>query len=142
MPSNRETGDVFQRLARSILSKSTGILFELEVPLSVGRPPRDHKFDFASADRHIVGESKCLVWTESDNAPAAKIDTLKAALHSLHELPDGTKTFIVMKRHCRRKNGEPLADYFVRLNPNLLGATTILELCEETGSLRAVHSSR
>ena len=97
MSSNRETGDAFQRLARSTLQKLTGLVFELEVPIPLGRPPRNHKFDFASADRRIVGESKCLVWTVSDNAPAAKLETVRGALRDLQNLPEGTKTFIVMK---------------------------------------------
>lgn len=139
MASNRETGDALHRLARSALQKLTGLAFEIDVPIPVGRPARPHKFDFATPTRHIVGESKCYAWTESDNAPSAKIGHLKEALHYLHKLPTGTQTFIVMKRHCRRMNGESLADYFVRLNENLLGDTAILELCEETGKVRPVH---
>ena len=139
MVSNRETGDAFHRLAQSVLQELTGLAFAVDVPIPVGRPPRDHKFDFATADRSVIGECKCYTWTESDNAPSAKIGHLKEALQYLHELPGGTKTFILMKRHCRRHNGEPLADYFARLNDNMLGDTAILELCGETGKVRTVH---
>lgn len=137
MASNRETGDAFHRLARTTLQRQTGLLFDVGVPIAIGRPPRDHKFDFATPDRAVVGECKCYAWTESDNVPSAKIGYLKEALQYLHELPTGTRTFIVMKRHCRRANGEALADYFVRLNNHLLGDTAILELC--AGKTRAVN---
>jgi len=139
--SNRETGDAFHRLAHVALEGFTGKRFRLNVALPVGRPPRLHKFDFATDDNGFVGESKCYTWTATDNAPSAKIGHLKEALQYLHDLPKGTTTFIVMKRHCRRKDGEPLADYFVRLNANWLEETAILELDEGTATLRLVHGS-
>ena len=50
----------------------------------------------------------------------------------MEDLPPETQTFIVMRRHCHQRNGEPLADHFVRRYRQMLERVTVLELDEDT----------
>ncbi len=137
--SNRERGAVFQRYAADALAKATGLAFDLEVPLTIGEPPKSHSFDLATRDRAYVGESKAFAWTVSGLPPSAKISTLREAAQYLRSLSPQTTTFIVMARSVHPLNGEPLADYFSRLNDHLLGKVAVIEVCDATGTVRFVR---
>src|SRR5712691_8168568 len=139
MKSNTEKGKEFQITARDALSKLLGVQFDMEVKLPIGSPPQFHAFDLASVDRRYVGEAKAFTWTVSGKTPSAKITTLREATHYLQELPEETKTFIVMKHDSHPRNGETLANYFARLNDHLLGQVAILELSGDRTSLKTVR---
>lgn len=55
-------------------------LSEQEAAILIGRPPKEHKFDLANADRSIVAECKCYTWTDSGNVPSAKLMGLDEAV--------------------------------------------------------------
>jgi hypothetical protein len=134
-----EKGALFCELVRRALERASGQAFVQEVPLLVGYPPREHRFDLATSNRSFVGEVKAFRWTGGNNIPAAKIATLKEAIQFLHALPPSTRTFLVMQRDLRPSNAEALADYFARLHGHFLGDTTLLELDTATSSLRVVR---
>jgi hypothetical protein len=134
MASNSERGRVFQDRAHRALVKWLGVDMEMEVELSIGSPPKLHRFDLASLDRAYVGEAKAFAWTVSGNIPSAKITTLREAVQYLRTLPETTKTFVIMPREQRSlhpRHRESLAEYFARLNGHILGPVAILEVQEE-----------
>jgi hypothetical protein len=135
---SKEKGHVFCELVRHAISKFLSREFETEVSLPVGAPPHPHKFDLATRDRTYVGEVKAFTWTAGNNTPSAKIATIKEALQFLHALDAKTKTFVVLQRHVRPSNPEPLAEYFVRLHGHWLAQTTVLELDVDSGCFRVV----
>ena len=76
----------------------TGLRFQLEVPLDIGKPPKSHVFDLAKTDRLHVGEAKAFTWTVRGNVPSAKTTTLREAAQYLNWLPPNAQGFIIMAR--------------------------------------------
>jgi hypothetical protein len=68
-----EKGALFCELVWRAIEQAAGEEFEQEVPLLVGSPPRQHKFELASSNRSFVGEVKAHTWTGGNNIPSAKI---------------------------------------------------------------------
>src|SRR5688500_302425 len=120
MQSNSGAGRQFHRRAALALAAATGLSFNSEVALSLGKPSKLHRFDLATPDGIYVGEAKAYAWTASGNVPAAKISALREAVQFLEQLPADVRRFIIMRRSIRSSTGESLADYFQRLNPHLL----------------------
>ena len=69
---NPHVGRKFQEFVQTILKEKYNTYFEQEAAIPIGRPPKEHKFDLANADRSIVAECKCYTWTDSGNVPSAK----------------------------------------------------------------------
>jgi len=140
MQPNCGAGEAFHRRAAVALAVATGLSFESEVALSLGDSPKRHRFDLATPDRRYVGEAKAYAWTASGNVPAAKISALREAVQFLEQLPKEVRRFIIMRRSVRTSTGESLADYFHRLNPQLLTSVSLLEL-DDAGAVRIVCGS-
>jgi hypothetical protein len=137
-PSNWQRGKAFQLIAREAVERLIAEPVGLEISIPIGVPPKTRLFDLASATKRIVGECKAFSWTASGNVPSAKITTLREACQYLRLLPDGTTRLLLMARSVHPRTGEPLADYFCRLNTHLLGDVVVLEI-GEFGSLRPVR---
>ncbi len=138
---NTAKGRTFQIKCGSALKAHFLQEFDLEVPLSAvgGRP---HKFDLASRDRRIVAECKAFCWTRPDFLiPAAKIATLKEAVHYLRSQSGAQRRLLMMQKDVRPRTGETLASYFVRLNENVLGDIIVLEMPLEGDQLTCVRGS-
>jgi hypothetical protein len=45
MESNFERGASFGNAARPIIERDFGITLEIEIPLPIGNPPKQHRFD-------------------------------------------------------------------------------------------------
>lgn len=137
--SNVDRGKSFQLAVKDALERRSGIVFDLEVTLPVGDPPKPHTFDFASPDKRYVGEAKAYAWTKGENVPSAKITGLREAVNYLRLLPSSTATFLIVKRDYHPRRRETLGEHFVRLNRNLLGNVAILELPEQGGELQLIQ---
>jgi len=111
----------------------------IDVEVSLLTDGRSHFFDLVTRDRDVVAESKAFSWTATGNVPSAKISTLREAVTYLRGLPNGTTRYLIIKRSTHPRKKETLAEYFVRLNEEMLGAVNVLELPEEGGELRNVH---
>ncbi|MCI2112749.1 MAG: hypothetical protein LKJ92_04615 [Ruminococcus sp.] len=104
--------------------------FEWEPSISIGTPPKNHKFDLANEDRTIVAECKCYTWTDTGNVPSAKLMGLDQAVFYFGFLPTETIKILCMKQSvCPGKN-ETLAEYYVRIHGNLLGDVKIFEVAD------------
>ena len=131
----------FQERAAKILGEHWNVEFDLEVPFLIGKPAKAHKFDMASSDRKIVGEAKCITWTESGNMPSAKMAFTKQAVFYLWHLPAFTKRFVVMPRDIRPKTGEALADYYHRTYKHLLNGVLVIEIDVSSKTVRILGKS-
>lgn len=125
---NPGVGRRFQEEAASILSEFFQTKFELEKPIPIGSPAKNHKFDCVSANSEIVAECKCYTWTDTENVPSAKMAALNEAVFYLHFLPEETRRFIVLKKAICTKRQETLAEYYSRINSHLLGEVGIIEI--------------
>ena len=125
---NPAKGKAFQEAAAEILSRHFGTDFEMECPLQIGDPPKDHKFDLVSVDRKWVGECKRYTWTKTGNVPSAKMGFCNEAVFYLSFLPKTKCRFIVMHYDVRPTGHESLAEYYYRTYRHLLGGVFVVEL--------------
>lgn len=125
---NPGVGRRFQEEAASILGEFFRTKFELEKPIPIGSPAKNHKFDCVSENSEIVAECKCYTWTDTGNVPSAKMTALNEAVFYLLFLPEKTIRFIVLKKAVYTKRHETLAEYYSRINNHLLGEVGILEI--------------
>ena len=117
---NPHVGRKFQEFVQTILKEKYNTYFEQEAAIPIGRPPKEHKFDLANADRSIVAECKCYTWTDSGNVPSAKLMGLDEAVFYFGFLPSGTKKLLCMKKAVFRGKQETLAEYYVRAHGHSL----------------------
>lgn len=136
--SNVASGAAFQALAARVMGEHLGCSFRLEVPLAIGSPAKNHRFDLVSADGRFVGECKSFTWTATGKMPSAKITTMNEAVFYLSFLPDRVMRFLVVKRDLRHGHGESLADYFWRTNRHLLAGVRVYEIDLSTLDLREI----
>ncbi len=133
---NPSKGRAFQNLAAEILTNHFKVDFQLDYPIPIGDPPKDHRFDLVSKDTRYVGECKNYSWTESGNIPSAKMGFVNEAVFYLTYIPPKIERFIVMRRDTHPKRNESLVDYYYRTYRHLLNDIFIIEIDVETGNLR------
>ena len=135
---NPHVGRKFQEFVQTILKEKYNTYFEQEAAISIGRPPKEHKFDLANADRSIVAECKCYTWTDSGNVPSAKLMGLDEAVFYFGFLPSGTKKLLCMKKAVFRGKQETLAEYYVRAHGHLLEDVSVIEISDD-GTIKIVR---
>ena len=128
MKSNVERGTSFSKAARSILERHLTLVFEAEVPLPVGDPPKLHKFDLASAQREWVLECKNLAWRANGGIPQAKITSITEAAGFLRGLALESSKAVVLNRASHASRRETLAEYYARLHRHSLGTIGLAEI--------------
>lgn len=132
---NTGKGREFQRKAVEILSRHFGITFQMEYPVPIGNPPKEHKFDLVSVDLQYVGESKNYSWTETGNVPSAKLGFINEAVFYLQHLPTEKKRFVVLRKDVHARHRESIAEYYYRTNKHLLNGIFIIEIDLVTGKV-------
>ena len=135
---NPRVGRKFQEFVQTILKEKYNTYFEQEAAIPIGRPPKEHKFDLANADRSIVAECKCYTWTDSGNVPSAKLMGLDEAVFYFGFLPSETKKLLCMKKAVFRGKQETLAEYYVRAHGHLLEDVSVIEISDD-GTIKIVR---
>ena len=135
---NSLVGRKFQEFVQAILEKEYNTYFEQEAAIPIGRPPKEHKIDLANADRSIVAECKCYMWTISGKIPSAKLTGLDEAVFYFGFLPSGTKKLLCMQKAVFRGNKETLAEYYVRTHGHLLEDVSVIEISDD-GTIKIVR---
>lgn len=135
--SNPARGKAFQEATAAILSRHFKSDFKLEVPIEIGKPPTDHRFDLYSESERIAVECKRHVWTGGGNAPAAKLGFINEALLYLSFLPSTTRKYVAILRDIHPQKGS-LAEHYYRRNRHLLRDVGILEINLDRKSVREI----
>jgi hypothetical protein len=142
MPSenrlNPGKGKWFQELAAQLLSEHFGVQFELDYPLTIGNPPKEHRFDLVSSDLRYVGECKNYAWTKAGNVPSAKMAFVNEAVLYLSFLSRDIVRFVVLRKDVHEKRNESLAEYYCRTYRHLLQGVLIIEADLSNGTLRNI----
>lgn len=107
--ANTGKGRSFQEAAAILLSDHFGVTFFLEQAISIGLPPKPHRFDLVSNDGKYVCETKNYCWTEGGNVPSAKMGFLNEAVFYLQHISTSPFRYIVLRRDCHLKKGFPRA---------------------------------
>lgn len=110
----------------------------LDYPLSIGRPPREHKFDLVSEDGGFVAECKNFSWTKSGNTPQAKVATLNEAVFFLTFLPASIRRFVVLRTDVHPNRNESLANYYHRTYQHLLQDVEVIEVDLNDGTAEEI----
>lgn len=137
---NPAAGRDFEVRAARIMSGVFGVRLLLDHALPIGDPPKLHKFDFGTDEGSHVGEAKYYTWTETGNAPSAKLGFLNQAVFYLSFLPVTSTRFIVMRKNCHPKRGETLAEYWCRTDRHLLRGVRVFEIEDETDDVFEITS--
>lgn len=135
---NTAKGRLFQRQVAKILSRHFGVEFQLDYPIQIGNPPKEHRFDLVSVDSRYIGECKSYSWTESGNVPSAKMGFVNEAVFFLSFLSPSMVRFIVMRKDLHPKRRETVADFYYRTYRHLLNGVLIIEVDVESGTLRKI----
>ena len=125
-------------LAAKILSQHFKTEFYTDYPISIGDPPKEHRFDLVSADHRYVGECKNYSWTESGNVPSAKMGFVNEAVFYLSFLSTEIYRFVVMRQDPHPRNKESLAEYYYRTNKHLLQGINVIEVDVRTKKIQMV----
>jgi len=135
---NPGKGKWFQERAAELLSKHFQVHLELDYPLAIGNPPKEHKFDLVSSDQRYVGECKNYAWTKTGNVPSAKMGFVNEAVLYLSFLPKDIVRFVVMRKDVHERRGETLAEYYYRTYRHLLRGVSIIEADLSNVTLRNI----
>ena len=138
---NPGKGRQFQEKAADLFSEHYQVEFQLDCPIAIGDPPKDHRFDLASSDLRLVGECKNYSWTKSGNVPSAKIGFVNEAVFYLSFLPKDTIRFVVMRKDVRPRKDETLANYYYRTYRHLLQGVLIFEIDLENDTIRKIEDA-
>ncbi len=128
---NPRIGREFQERTCQIMAEYFHQNFELEVPVDIGYPPKQHRFDCVSQDQSIVVECKCYTWTNTGNVPSAKLMGLNEAVFYMNYLPKETIKIIAMKKSRFPGKTETLADYYHRIDGHLLQNIHLAEIDDD-----------
>lgn len=138
---NPGKGRQFQEKAAELLPKHFQTEFQLDHPIAIGNPPKDHRFDLVSSDLRYIGECKNYSWTKSGNVPSAKMGFVNEAVFYLSFLPKDTIRFVVMRKDVHPTRGETLADYYYRTYHHLLQGVLVLEIDVENDTTRKIEDA-
>lgn len=138
---NPHVGRKFQEKVQSLLEKKFRTIFDQEVSIAIGSPPKPHKFDLADKDYSIVAECKCYTWTDSGNVPSAKLMGLDEAAFYFGFLPPETAKILCMKAATYRGRPETLAEYYVRVHGHLLRDVFVYEISDD-GVIRVIRNGK
>lgn len=134
---NPRVGREFQERVCTIMQQYWGKDFELEVPIPIGAPPKEHRFDCVSKDKSIVVECKCYAWTDSGNIPSAKLMGMNEAIFYMSYLPADVKKILCIRKATHAKKEETLAEYYCRIDGHLLRDVDVCEV-DDLNQLRFV----
>lgn len=124
---NSRKGKYFEERVRYALQRRYKKNFSSK-PISIGNPPKLHKFDLVSDDEKIVTECKNYSYTEMGNIPSAKIASINEAVLYLSHAPKIAPKVIVLRKEHYPKRKESLADYYKRTYAHLLEDIIVMEL--------------
>lgn len=134
---NPKVGKAFQIKVCKRMEEYFDIFFGMEVPVPIGSPSKNHKFDCVSEDGKIVVECKAYTWTDSGNVPSAKLMGLNEALFYMSHLPEEVTKIICIKKATHPKKTETLAEYYYRIDGHLMRDVKIFEV-DDDGNVRVI----
>ena len=92
-----------------LLSLHFGERMEIDQPVPIGDPSKNHKFDLVPSDSCYIGDVKNYSWSKSGNNPSAKMACINEAIFYLSFLPSEVVRFVVMRKDAHPNRKESLA---------------------------------
>jgi len=136
---NPATGAKFELLIKEYFRKK-GISLERPFILKIGASSlkKEHNFDLGSKTLKIVIECKSHTWTETGNAPSAKMSVWNEAMYYFSLVPKKYKKIFFFKKSLRR--GESLGQYYIRRYSHLIPKNVELwEFCVNSNRAKKLY---
>jgi hypothetical protein len=109
--SNTQVGKEFENEIFNFL-KRNGISVETQKKVEIGiNAKKEHAFDFGN--NSILVECKSQTWTETGNAPSAKIKNWSDAMFSFYLAPKKYKKIFFVEMSSNQKYCKTLLEYFI-----------------------------
>lgn len=139
--SNSHVGLDFENKAQ-LFFEGQGINLEknLKVLVGVGNIKKNHRFDLGCSDQKILVECKSHRWTTGNNVPSAKLTVWNEAMLYFHSTPTEYRKIMFVLKDTRNKDGETLAQYYIRIYSHLIpGGVEFWEYDEKTMGASKVY---
>ena len=139
--SNSHVGKSFEDIALDFFIQQ-GLLLapRFSVELGVGEKKGRHNFDFGAANPAVLVECKSHKWTETGNAPSAKLTVWNEAMYYFLLAPPGYRKVLFVLKHAHPKHGETLGEYYLRRYGHLVPKDVeIFEWDEPGGVVTRLH---
>ena len=119
--SNTSVGREFEDKVENMLQKE-GIDLQrnYKVLVGIGSYKKPHSFDLGSVSPPVVVECKSHTWTRGDNMPSGKIHIWICAMYYFHMTSSFYRKIFIVQKSLRKRNGESLLRYFIRIHRNLI----------------------
>lgn len=138
---NPRTGAEFELLVQAFFaSQGLSLVPKLEIPVGIGATKKVHRFDLGSETPPVLVECKCHVWTETGNAPSAKLTVWNEAMLYFACAPEKYRKIMVVQRSLR--GVESLAEHYLKRYRHLVPSQVELwEFDPATKQGRLLHGS-
>ena len=129
--SNTAAWRLFEIAVMKALKKSNPtIVPNFKVNVGVSKKRKGHKFDCGSCSAPLLVECKRHTWTDGNNVPSAKLSVWNEAMFYFSCAPKKfRKMFVVLRDKCER-DGETLAEYYIRHYEHMIPPDVEIWECE------------
>jgi len=134
--SNSKVGKDFEMNVKACFEKNEkGLILNHNVSLPIGiNGKKTHNFDLGNLEKRVIVECKSHKWTEGGNVPSAKMTTWNQAMYFFYAAPRRYRKIFMVLRDRSDKNGETLAEYYLRTNSHLIPNDVEIWECDEDGT--------
>ncbi len=142
--SNAHVGRDFEAVAQAYFQRTEDLALQRAFPILVGAGSikKLHRFDLGSADPPVLIECKSHHWTETGNAPSAKIMAFNQAMYFFHLAPQRFRKVLFVLRSEHPSRSETLAQYYVRTCGHLIPPTvSIIEYDDRLEMARYIKAA-
>lgn len=120
--SNAHVGQTFERAAADFFAEEMGLTnLQRNVEIFIGfDKQKPHKFDLVDREAKVIIECKSHKWTTGKNMPSAKMTAWNEAMLYFSIAPTDHRRILFVLRHPHPRNGETLANYYLRTRGHLI----------------------
>ncbi len=119
--SNAHVGKEFEITAEKVFAtKGIVVSKNFEVEVGVSNKKKPHMFDLGADNPPVLVECKSHRWTSGDNVPSAKLTVWNEAMYYFACSPNNYRKILFVLHDKRVRNGETLAQYYVRTYAHLI----------------------
>jgi hypothetical protein len=141
--SNTHVGQTFEGLVQGFFAKQ-GLQLARGHQVLIGTAERKKRknFDLGCDDAKIIVECKSSTWTKAGNVPSAKLKDWNSEMFHFMLAPTDYRKIMFVTRAVRTRDGESLAEYYLRLKGHLAPPNVeFWEYDEQTNEAVCLRSS-
>jgi len=120
--SNSHVGRAFEETAAGFFAEKMSLKNlqrNVEIPVGFDKQ-KPHRFDLVDHEAKVIIECKSHKWTVGGNVPSAKMTTWNEVMLYFSITSADYRKILFVLRHPRPRNGETLANYYLRTRGHLI----------------------